>query len=64
MQISVKSSPIFKILSRSDSLVNLQIIIPPHLGYVATLHCETLIPENKRLTINYKLRVATYYKVW
>ena len=37
------------------TLVNLQIIIPPHLGYVATLHCETLIPENKRLTINYKL---------
>jgi len=28
--------------------------IPPHLAYVATLPCELLMSENKRLTINYK----------
>ena len=28
--------------------------MPPHLPYAATLLCETLIPENKRFTINYK----------
>ena len=27
--------------------------ITPHLAYVATLPCETLMSENKRLTINY-----------
>ena len=26
-----------------------------HLAYVATLTCETFLPENKRLTINYKI---------
>ena len=29
--------------------------IPPPLAYVATLLCKTLISENKRLTINYKV---------
>jgi len=29
--------------------------IQPHLAYVAILPCETLMPENKRLTINYKV---------
>jgi len=29
--------------------------IPPHIAYVATLPCETLMPENKRLTKNYKV---------
>jgi len=28
--------------------------IPPYLAYVATLPCETLTSENKRLTTNYK----------
>jgi len=28
--------------------------IPPHLAYIAALHCETLLSENKLLTINYK----------
>ena len=28
--------------------------IPPLLAYIATLPCETLMSENKRLTINYK----------
>jgi len=26
----------------------------PLFGYVASLPCETLMPENKRLTTNYK----------
>jgi len=26
-----------------------------HLAYVATLPCETLMQENKQLTINYKI---------
>ena len=29
--------------------------VPLHLAYVATLPCETLMSENKRLTINYKV---------
>jgi len=29
--------------------------IPPHRAYVATLPCETLMSENKRLTIKYKV---------
>jgi len=29
--------------------------IPPRLAYVATLPCETLVSENKRLTINYSV---------
>jgi len=29
--------------------------VPPHLAYVATLPCETLMSENKLLTINYDL---------
>jgi len=29
--------------------------IPPHLAYVATLPHETVMSENKRLTINYKV---------
>ena len=29
--------------------------IPTHLANVATLPCETLMSENKRLTINYKV---------
>jgi len=29
--------------------------IPPCLAYVATLPCETLMSENKRLTINYRV---------
>ena len=29
--------------------------IPPFLAYVATLSCETLMPENKRITVNYKV---------
>ena len=29
--------------------------IPPHLAYVATLHCGTLMSANKPLTINYKV---------
>jgi len=28
--------------------------IPPHLAYIAALPCETLLSENKLLTINYK----------
>jgi len=35
-----------------DSVVNWLLQIPPHLAYVATLPCETLMSENKRLTIN------------
>jgi len=27
--------------------------IPPHLVYITALACETLMQENKRLTINY-----------
>jgi len=35
--------------------------IPPHLAYAATLHCETLMPENKQLTTKYKVvHIATY----
>jgi len=63
---SVKSCPIFKIL-----LLILQkicskwvITIPPQLACVATLNCETLMSENKRLTINYDVvtwrSVASY----
>jgi len=33
--------------------VNWWLKIPPHLAYVATLPCETLMSKNKRLTINY-----------
>jgi len=29
--------------------------IPPNLAHVATLPCETLMSENKRLAINYKV---------
>ena len=29
--------------------------IPPHLAYVATLSCETIMSENKPLTTNYKV---------
>jgi len=42
-----------------DSLVNFQLNgylkIPPHLAYVATLPCETLMSANKPLTTNYKV---------
>ena len=29
--------------------------MPPRLMYVAALSCETLLLENKRLTIHYKV---------
>jgi len=35
--------------------VKLLLKILPHLAYVATLPCKTLVLENKRLTINYKV---------
>jgi len=52
---SVKSCPIFKILSLilQKNCSKWVITIPPQLAYVATLNCETLMSENKRLTINY-----------
>ena len=33
------------------------------MGHVATLPCETLMSENKRLTINYKV-IVYIFKVW
>jgi len=39
--------------------------VQPHLAYVATLPCETFMPENKQLTIKLQGSVATYVlKVW
>jgi len=36
--------------------------IPPHLAYVATLPCETLMSEkNKPLTTNYKQRLIAEF---
>jgi len=58
---SVRSEPIFKILSLEDSLVNSQqngyyaSHHALHMSPVAILPCETLMPENKRLTINYNV---------
>jgi len=49
----------FHILPPADFLVNLQqnklLKISPHLANVATLLCERLMLENKRLTMNYKV---------
>jgi len=46
--ISVKSEPIFKILSISHSFaVKLLIKIQPLFAHVATIPCEELLSENK-----------------
>jgi len=49
----------YKIFLLEDSWVNLKLTgnpkIIPLLAYVATLPCETLVLENKQLTINYKV---------
>jgi len=37
--------------------------IPAHLAHVSTLPCETLMSENKRLTINHKV-VQQHFKLW
>jgi len=49
-----------KNISLEDSFLNKfavkrigQLEIPPHLAYVATLPCETLMSANKPLTTNY-----------
>jgi len=53
---SVKSQPIFKTFSLEDSLVNLQYSRCQKLHYAPhMLPCETLMSENKRLTINYEV---------
>jgi len=39
----------------SKFAVNWLLKIPPPRAYVATLPCETLMSENKRLTTNYKV---------
>jgi len=48
-----------KFFPMADSPVNFAVKwllrIPPHLVIVATLPCEILMPENKRLTINFKV---------
>jgi len=59
MDIILSNLNRFTFFSLEDSLVicfkKVVIKIPPHLAYVATLFCETLMSENKRLTINYKV---------
>jgi len=54
---SVKSQLIYKITGRffGKFVVKWILKIPPHLAYVATLPRETLLPENKRLAIIYKV---------
>jgi len=56
---SAKSQPIFEFFFTGrfpgKFAVNVLLKIQPHLAYVATLPCETLMSENKRLTINYKV---------
>ena len=42
-------------------VVNWLLKNPPLLAYVATLPCETLMSENKRLTINYKSEKSYVY---
>jgi len=37
-----------------DTFAEKWLLNVPHLAYVAALPCETLMSENKRLTINYK----------
>jgi len=45
--------------------VKWSLLVPPHLAYVVTLHRESLMPVNKRLTINYKVVYSSYIlKVW
>jgi len=36
--------------------------ILPHFAYVATLRCEILMSENKRLTLNYNYKLLTHLK--
>ena len=54
----VKSKPIYNFFAGrfpGQFIVKWVLKIPSHLAYVATLLCETLMSENKRLTINYKV---------
>jgi len=56
--ISSNLKPIFKILAGKFSnkfAVKWFLWVPPYLAYVATLPGETIMPENKRLMINYKV---------
>jgi len=39
----------------SKLAVKLLLKVLPHLAYVVTLPCETLMSENKRLSINYNV---------
>ena len=53
-------------LSLEDSLVNLQLSgyqkIPPHLAYVATLPCETLMSAKQAINDKLQGSVATYLR--
>ena len=63
---SVKSQPIFEVISSKFAINWLLRYIPPHLVYmyVATPPCETLGPNARKQAINNKLQgsVATYLR--
>ena len=60
---SVKSQPIYIFFIgkfHSKFAVKWILNIPPHLAYVATLPCETLMPAKQAINDKFQGSVATY----
>jgi len=62
---SIKSDPIFLKFSRKflvKFVVRWISKLPPHLAYVATLPCETLMPAKQAINDKLQGSVATYLR--
>ena len=61
---SVKSEPIKKITGKfiGKFIVKWILLLPPHLAYVATLPCETLMSAKQAINDKLQGSVATYLR--